>query len=236
MQKPDLYLLPGTMCSARLWQYVLPSVSSIFNINHIEYQETSSIELLIEQIEAQIPAEKPSHIIGFSLGGYLAVAIMARNKRTVASLVSLSNSATALPENEQRQRQQTLNWLSKFQYAGMPKNKIQAMLSGAHAEHIELHKIIRDMEKDVGLQNLVWQLSTTTHRHNHIDAVNAFTQPCLFAYGDEDKLVDEVWMSAIRQTSSRKIRQISGSGHMLPIEKPRLLSNTLSEFYNSISL
>ena len=225
--KQTLYFIPGTMCDHGIWSRIWPDLQHDFELIHLPVPTEYEFTVLLHHLIEQLPDEKVN-LIGFSMGGYLAACIAQYKPELIKRLLVISNSPCALPNEEVQQRQQTLNWLKKFQYAGITEQKINQMLAQCHQQDQALKQLIRDMELRLGYDRLVQQLTATTKREELAELV---TQPNrYFCYGDEDKLVNAQWLK--QKVAPSHLYQFNQCGHMLPLEQPRLLVELIQTLFS----
>lgn len=226
--KPTLYFIPGTMCDHGIWSKIWPELQHHFELIHLPVPTQYEFTDLLQQLLSLLPNEKVN-LIGFSMGGYLAACIAQQKPEWIERLLVISNSPCALPLEEIQQRQQTLNWLNSFQYAGITEQKINQMLAQAHQQDQALKQLIRDMELRLGYDRLVQQLTATTERVELTELVN---QPnSHFCYGDEDQLINASWLE--QKVAPSHLHQFKQCGHMLPLEQPELLVELIHTLFRS---
>lgn len=223
-----LYFLPGTMCDQRLWQDLWPALDSNFELHHVDLPQEDCFDKIIEKLSRQLP-DTPFHLIGFSLGGYVASLLACRFPERIKALLVLSNSPGALSQLERQQRQQTIQWVEKFGYKGLTSNRINQLLHQQHHDQPRLSEIITAMDRDGGKDKLLSQLKATTKRQPLSDPLGQLTCPVHYVYGEQDCLVDKPMLA--RLTASQPhidAREISGAGHMLPLEAPARLAGYIN--------
>ena len=220
-----LYALPGTQCDEELWHELIPLLEPHFELVHVPLPEGESLAEIRTHLVEQFP-EEPFHLLGFSLGGYLAAFYAAAHPNQIRSLHIVANTPCALNEEELASRQQTLHWLERFTYAGMAHNKVMNMLSEMpHAKHI---RTIQAMDKRLGGDHLRQQLMATTKRQDLHTALGEIDTPTHFYAGERDSFVNWDWLSNfLTQNTSATVTAFNTRSHMLPLEFANGLSNAL---------
>jgi len=229
----DLYLLPGTMCDYRLW---LPMRKHLQRINHsnvnchdLSIEQLNTIEDIVEDIKQQLPNGKVN-LLGFSLGGYLASAFAVKYPESVNRLFVVSNMPCALPQEEIRERQRTIDWIKRNGYRGIPTKRILAFIDKTARSNKQLIQCIIDMDKELGAKTLVHQLLATTLRKNLLEQLANFNFDKHFIVGENDHLVDiELLSSLERRESSCHLTVLKNTGHMLPLEQPEPLAKCVNK-------
>lgn len=222
-----VYALPGTMCDERLWD----SLETTFDVKHIAIPSKNNIDDIVDDIVALIPSE-PIYLMGLSLGGYLASALCSAYPARIKKLCVIANSPASLPEFEIKQRRQLLNIIEKYGYSGIPKSKIASMLHTSNKDNQQLHKIISDMDNSFGATALIQQLKATSERQDLVTVLTNITTPIYFIHGEEDNLVNTNILRQLTQSRPSVKQSIAkNSGHMLPLENPKFLSQELNKWF-----
>lgn len=173
---------------------------------------------LIEQLGVA-----PVHIVGLSMGGFVALRLVARRPDLVRSCVLLETSAEAEPvENVPRYR--TLNRVARWFGLRMVAHKVMPIMFGTTF----LRDPARAVERDVWRERLsrnrrdIWRaVNGVIEREAIMPELGHITAPTMIMVGDEDvatvPLKSERMHAAIRGS---KLVRISHAGHSSSIEQP----------------
>lgn len=226
MNKPELYFIPGTMCDPLIWSKIWPELSSQFELIHLPIPDEDNIDDLLSSLSASLPQEQVN-LIGFSMGGYLATCLAEQAPRRFTQVLVLSNSPCALPEAEMTQRKQTINWLERFQYRGITKQKALSMLAQSPSDSDELLSIIAKMEQNLGYDTLLTQFKATSYRSDQSAFLATNKTKLGFCFGDQDKLVNKPWLHSLAKQHGFDAIEVPNCGHMLPLEQPESLISVI---------
>ncbi len=222
-----IYCLPGTMCTADLWLDLRTNLPADIELRHLAIPQQASVEDIVDTLAAQLPDQ--AHLLGFSLGGYLAASIACRYPSRVARLSLISNTPCALSDKERTARQATLNWLSHYRYGGLTNAKAATLLDPSSRNDERIQRIIQ-MDADLGADVLLQQLKATTERFDLADPLVALGIPIHFFVSREDPLINHSWLHAlVARSTLMNATFVEGSGHMLPMEQPDRITNYLKE-------
>ena len=100
MTAPVLLLIPGMLNDARLWAEVASDLRARADVRIADVSTQARIADMADDawaLLADVPAEVPCVLAGFSLGGYVAIEMLARPRRTWRAAALLSTSC--LPES-----------------------------------------------------------------------------------------------------------------------------------------
>ncbi|KJZ10367.1 hypothetical protein TW85_19970 [Marinomonas sp. S3726] len=228
--KAKLYLIPGTMCTEQLWQFVLPSLSDEFELCYLTIPNKMRLDDISDHLVAQFEEDRVN-LLGFSLGGYIASLVASRFPERLDKLMVLANSPCALNADELSLRKQTVSILKRFGYKGMPRVKAEALLAEKSALHIDL---ILEMDKTLGADTLLSQLENTSSRDDLMQPLLALECDVRFIYSQKDTLINLAWMQELKALAGNKMSQkmVAGSSHMLPLEEPIMISREIKTFFN----
>jgi pimeloyl-ACP methyl ester carboxylesterase len=228
--KTKLYLIPGTMCTQQLWQFLLPSLSDEFELCYLTIPNKMRLDDISDHLVAQFEEDRVN-LLGFSLGGYIASLVASRFPERLDKLMVLANSPCALNADELSLRKQTVSILKRFGYKGMPRVKAEALLAEKSALHIDL---ILEMDKVLGADTLLSQLENTSSRDDLMQPLLALNCDVRFIYSQKDNLINLAWMQELKALAGHKMSQkmVAGSSHMLPLEEPIMISREINTFFN----
>jgi len=231
MTKPFLYFLPGTMCDQTLWIKVWPHLEQNFELKALIIPQERSFEEMASVLTQQLP-EEPVNLVGFSLGAYLGAFFAYRYPNRVKCLLSIANSPCALPEAELVQRRQTLAWLQHAEYKGAVASRIQQLLGATSQNDLSIIEHVQQMERSVGLDQLVPQLTASSERQDLTSFFEQTDIPVGFLYGTEDVLVNFEWMGRLLNANIHQ-RCVKNVGHMMPLEAPEVVAESIKMFFNT---
>jgi pimeloyl-ACP methyl ester carboxylesterase len=228
--KQTLYLIPGTMCTQAMWQYLDASLTEDYELCHLHIPNDCSLEEIASRL-CDLFEEPQVNLIGFSLGGYLASLIACRFPDRVKSLMVIANSPCALAQTEMDQRRISESMLNRFGYKGMARVKAASLLRDKEEPHIDL---MLKMDHELGVDTLKSQLVNTSLRQDLMPELMALSCPINLIYSLEDRLINLDWMNALahKQRPNITFFPFQGDSHMLPFEEVEALLIQIKAFVN----
>ena len=173
--------------------------------------------------------EQPVHLVGYSMGGYIAALTALENQSCIASLTLIASACDALPKDEIQQRQQLLKLIKNRQYSGMTEKRLKRFFHDSHHQHREYLNIVKQMEQDLGAAVLAAQIGATQSRKNLLPALAQCAFPIHLVSGVQDNLVSESTVLTMHNNlANSDMTLIENAGHMLPIEQSRVLAEYLA--------
>jgi pimeloyl-ACP methyl ester carboxylesterase len=220
---------PGTLNDERIfnacWQHLNIPMRAFVPLQWAE--DLAQMKMLSADRLAYF--EQPVHLVGYSMGGYIAALTAIENQSCVASLTLISSACDELPKNEIQQRQQLLSLIKNKQYKGMAKKRLISFFHSCHHQHSEYQNIIKQMEQDLGPAVLSAQINATHPRKSLVTALAKCSFPIHLVCGEQDNLVSESTMFTMhKHLPNSDMTIIKNAGHMLPIEQSKVLAEYLA--------
>ncbi|KAK9371935.1 Alpha/Beta hydrolase protein [Lipomyces chichibuensis] len=247
-----LSLIPGTMCDNRLWKRMLPAFAQanilVAQVPLWEAVDRSSMQQMITQStcsEALHNQNLPIDILGFSMGGYLALDYYFRTlenddnnnnqQSNVRSLIIVCSSARGLGPKERARRTQMLDLISKHAYAGISPSRIAKFVKPGLVDSPQVGGLVAAMDRALGKQVLLTQFSSTLDRDNLMDRLTEVRIPVLIVGAELDQMVDakDLYMMQERIKGS-KLVMFKDAGHMIALEAPERLASIVLEFISGL--
>jgi pimeloyl-ACP methyl ester carboxylesterase len=92
-------------------------------------------------------------------------------------------------------------------------------------------KTIKKMDAELGVDELISQMTYTSERDDLLQAMSALNLPMTFYYSEEDVLVNTAWLKQLSDNNrSCTLIPTKGNGHMLPLEKPQELTSLINDW------
>jgi pimeloyl-ACP methyl ester carboxylesterase len=220
---------PGTLCDERVfnacWQHLDIPMRAFVPLQWAE--DLAQMKMLSADRLAYF--EQPVHLVGFSMGGYIAALTAIENQSRIASLTLISSASDELPREEVLQRIQLLKLIKNKRYSGMTDKGLKRVFHESHHQKIEFLNIVKQMEQDLGAGILSTQIAATQSRKNLIPALSKCSFPIHIIWGEQDNFVSEATIIAMHQQLTNSDMAIfEKAGHMLPIEQSSQLAEYLA--------
>ena len=122
--------------------------------------------------------------------------------------------------NELKQRNEIIRWVKNNGYGGISRTKAISLLDEANQKSHFVETIIQ-MDAALGPDVFISQLEVTSQRKDLSSELLNLSIPITFFYSSDDTLVNEKWIKDFNKNNQNCVMvSTSGSGHMLPLEKP----------------
>ncbi len=225
MSEP-LVLLPGMNCSAALWsQLDLSAWSAVVMPQLSEPTLDSQVARLLDELPPM------STIVGLSLGGIVAMALVRTAPERFSSLVLISTN----PERPTQLQQQRWRRERDALHAGRTARELQSvwlplLLSPTALRDPEMVKVTLGMADDVGAATLDAQLALQETRIDERSALRLVGCPTKIIAARQDALCSVATHEQMNELIECSVLTvIEDCGHLSPLERPQALTAGLTE-------
>ena len=220
---------PGSLCDERVfnacWQHLDIPMRAFVPLQWAE----DLAQMMMLSADRLAYFEQPIHLVGYSMGGYIAALTALENQSCIASLTLIASACEELPKQEIQQRQQLLKLIKNKQYSGMTEKGLKNFFHNSHHQQSEYLNIVKQMEQDLGTAVLAAQISATQPRKNLLPALAKCAFPIHLVSGEQDNFLSESNMLGMhKHLPNSDMTLIKNAGHMLPIEQSDALAEYLA--------
>lgn len=230
--KPVLLLIPGMLNTAQVWDDVAAGLRDLADVRVADVLRQSQIAEMADDALAlltDVPAAQPVVLVGFSMGGYVALELLARvPQRWSAAVLVATSCLPETPEGAAGREKAIAAFEADFEATlqGVAKR-------GLAQPNPLLQARLCQMMREVGLATAIRQTRAVRDRTDHRAALAQLTLPVHVVCGRQDRITPPAWSQALADTvPGAALHWVDDAGHMLPIEKPQVLTALLTETLN----
>jgi pimeloyl-ACP methyl ester carboxylesterase len=221
---------PGTMCDERVF---MPCWKEL----HLQerafspLQWADSLEQMLALSRDRLAYyDQTVHLVGFSMGAYIAALTAIERPEKIASLTLIGSYCGELSNEELQQREQILLNIKTGRYKGMTKRRIEYFLHSANSDNQQVINIIKQMDDDLGASVLAAQFNATANRQDLADKLAQCKFPIHMVTGEQDNIAKVKQLQQVQQhIPGCELSVITNAGHMLPLEQPGALAQYLQQ-------
>lgn len=225
-------LIPGLNCSARLYAGQIPALWSRGSVMVADHKRGETIAEIAGHILDAAP--RSFALVGFSLGGYLALEIMRRAADRVERLALVDTSARPDTPEQAEMRRKRMKMALNGRFAETVAQ--QFPLSTHPSRHCDdkLRGEFLAMAQDCGPDAFVRQLQAAMSRPDSRADLARIRCPTFVVVGDSDAITTPTLAKEIVDgIPGSRLRTISDAGHLTPLERPETVAQTLLEFLDA---
>lgn len=213
-----LLLLPGTVCDARLFEPVLQRLGVPIATVVEMSAETSTSDLATRVLRY---APEQFSLLGFSLGGIVALEMIAQAPDRIARLALIDTTPRPDPQANAGKRRAAV---TKARVDGMDGYIGEAwsnLVSPANVGRDDLRQTIVAMARDAGAELLATQSEVAIHRADSRPRLAAIAVPTLILAGEDERMCPlEAHRELAEGIPGARYFTIPQAGHFAPLENP----------------
>ncbi|QNM94706.1 alpha/beta fold hydrolase [Chitinimonas koreensis] len=225
--KLQLFLLPGLLNDARLWQHQVEGLADLADVTVGDLTATDTIPLLAAAALAQAPAGHYA-LAGLSMGGYVALEMMRQAPNRILGLALLDTSAKPDTAEASANRRKLIEQ-SGHDFGGVIASLLPKMFTPEGAEPgSENAQLFTEMAHKVGRDGFVRQQQAIMGRPDSREDLPRIACPTLVLCGRQDTLTPpELHAEMASMIPDATLEMVDGAGHLSPLEQPDAVTTAL---------
>ena len=220
--KPVVLLIPGMLNTTAVWARVAAELRDAAEVRIADVLTQSSIADMARDAWAALADVAPTTPIvlcGFSMGGYVAIEMVAQPARAVAGLLLLATSARPESPEGEVARSKTIAAFER-NFAKVVENMLAFSTHPDHHQDAELFDTLRAIMLPVGGETAARQTRAVATRSDHRAALAALKLPTRVLCGREDKVTPPALSQELADLiPGAQLEWLAQSGHMAPVEQ-----------------
>ena len=201
------------------------------NRAYVPLQWANSFEEMISLTQHRVEdMQQKVHLVGFSMGGYIASSYTLDNPEKVASLTLVGCSTRGLTSEEVTQRQRIVSAIKSKRYTGMGKQRLSEFFHRDSMNDESLTDIVQTMNDDLGPTVLQRHIESTTPRPDLTKKLSALNVPIHMVGGESDRIAPPEYLAEIhQQLKNSTLEMIPNTGHMMLLEDPKQAARSIEK-------
>lgn len=228
MVKEHIIFIAGSLSTASFWMYQEEQFTKNYNIHYITELSKVDIGDIAEAAKDSLP-ERFS-LVGFSMGGYVALELMRIIPEKIKKLVLINTSAKPISRKGLDERERSI-WLIKKRKFDVLINKIFKKSFYSVRQYNVFSSFLIEMANEIGADNYINQLNSIINKPNHCEVLRNIQCPSLIMFGKNDCImpIDGSYHLAENIENSTLV-SIDECGHMMPLEKHEEMTRIIYEW------
>lgn len=228
--KPVLLLIPGMFNTAAIWDAVRADLAPALDVRIADVLTQDSIAAMADDawaLVADLPAGATLTVCGFSMGGYVAIELLARHGHRVQALALVDSSAAIETSETMQLREKTIGALER-NFVRTVEGIIPFSLHPNSLANTAWVDGMRRMMHEVGAATAIRQTRAVMTRSDHRTMLASLTQPVLVVCGREDKVTPPQLSQELADLIPQaQLVWFDEAGHQTPIEQAPALAQLL---------
>jgi len=240
---PAVLLLHGYPLDGAMWSGVARVLMTGFRVikpdlpGHGEnpVPAPSSLEFhadFVEAILAQLPG--PVGMAGFSMGGYVALALMKRRPEKIRALALVDSRAGADDAAGKARREEGIALVHAQGVEAIAQAMVPKLLSPEGLKKPDLVERLTRIIKRQKAETVAADLAAMRDREDRTGLLPSVGVPALMIVGEQDILTPPADSQAMAAAvPGARLVTIQAAGHLAPMERPRATAAALGDFFAS---
>jgi pimeloyl-ACP methyl ester carboxylesterase len=232
MTQFPILILPGTLCTSAMFSEQINQLQQY--CQDIAVVQFSTEKSLTEMADKVIKAakNKPCAIIGFSMGGIVALEVARTHPQLIAKLALVnSNCHGDLPERKITRKAQIAQAKSGQLTKLISTTFLPNYLFKADNDHEQL---ILAMAKSLGADCFAAQAMAIEDRPDSLSVLQQLKSDLLIIGGKQDKICSAEHQQMMHDAvPNSQLELLEQCGHFAPLEQAEKVSNLLTHWYLS---
>lgn len=227
----SIVLVPGLMCDATVWEHQISALKPGYSVQVPEHGLSDSLGAMAERILDQ--AAPRFALAGHSMGGRVALEVLARAPERVTRLALLDTGYQALAsgdagDRERAGRYRLLDMARRDGMLAMARDWARGMVHPSRLSDAALMDAIHNMIAGAGVAQFEAQITALLARPDRTDVLASLRLPTLVLCGRED-----AWSPLARHEEMARLvpgsvlTSVPDCGHMSTMERPQAISAAL---------
>jgi pimeloyl-ACP methyl ester carboxylesterase len=226
----NLVLLPGLLNTARLFQAQLAALRDrVADIVVPELWHEDTVGALAQRVLAAAPPRFA--LVGFSMGGYVALEMLRRAPQRIERLALIDTSARADSDEQRKRREALISQSSIGAFKGVTARLLPLLVHPARLGDGELVAVLQEMAQQVGREGFQNQQRAILSRPDSREELAGIAVPSAVICGRDDLLTPLLHSQEMAAAiPDAVLTVIDRCGHVSPLERPDAVSAALRQW------
>ncbi len=227
-------LIPGLLCSARLYDQLIPAVWSYGGVTVADTRRDSTMTGMARRLLDAAPDRFA--LVGLSMGGYVALEVMRLAPERVSGLVLISTSARPDSAEQVASRRDQERAVAAGRFAELVDAAFPVLVDAGNVARPDLADAWRRMALEIGPEAFVTQLAAAIDRPDSRPDLASIRCPTAVVHGAGDRLITpENAVELADGIPGARLTLVPDAGHMIAQEQPAALAAAVSELLDVVA-
>tara|TARA_B100000073_G_scaffold14062_2_gene11549 strand:+ start:138 stop:833 length:696 start_codon:yes stop_codon:yes gene_type:complete len=216
-----IVLIPGYMCDEQIWINQIVKLKKKYKVIIPSLKRGNTIKAFSSSTLKLLP--KKFSIVGFSMGGFIALDLAINYSKRVEDLILVGTNARAVSKDRRRLLKKSQDELNNKNYIEkFSLSSFKSYIGKNNQKNKSYLKLIISMVKNHSLLCLKRQSNAILKRPSLLNKLSKITSRCLIIVGSDDKLSSkEMNIELKKNIRGSELFFIKQSGHFVMIEQSK---------------
>ncbi len=221
--------LPGLLDDVQMWNHQLEHLGDVAQPVAVDLLEQETVgdgaARVLDTVRGTFA------LVGFSMGGYVALEIMRRAPERVTKLAMIDTSARGDTDDRTVERKRQIALAEAGKYPALVDQALPNVVHPSRHDDMVLMSTLRTMALRVGAEAFVRQMKTIMSRPDSRPDLAAIQRPTLVICGRQDTLTPpELSEEMGAGIPGARVALIEDCNHYAPMERPYAVTALLQQW------
>lgn len=229
MDKSILFL-QGALSSSQFWQNQNSYFSKGFDVYHPELSSLHHPQIFEMAKSISNNIQRKSIVVGFSLGGYIAIELALSFPEKISGLVLINSSAQSISLKGKEERLKVIDLIKRGRFEVLLKKifKNSFFDSKGYLSNIAL---LLDMAKTIDSDAYLAQLQALLGVECKLNRLSDISFPTLILHSDTDLVMPNDRSKKMHELFLQSdLVEVTKCGHMMPLERPTQVNKIIDQW------
>ena len=218
------------MCNKTIWDAQIPILKKKYSVSISSLRNIATVDDAVQKIINK--NTKKFSVIGFSMGGFIAIKLAIEYPEILDKLVLIGTNARHISQKRKLLLEKSLTTLNKNNFAKLFYQKnYSSYFSDKDLKNTSYQNTVYSMAKQLGYKTFLNQTNLIVNRPNQLTKLNKIVSKTLIIRGKNDKLSSKIMNDELNKKIKYSMyTEIKNSSHFVMIEKPKIFNKIVSNF------
>jgi pimeloyl-ACP methyl ester carboxylesterase len=218
------------MCNKTIWDAQISILKKKYSVSIPSLKNIATVDDAVQKIINK--NTKKFSVIGFSMGGFIAIKLAIEYPEILDKLVLIGTNARHISQKRKLLLEKSLTTLNKNNFAKLFYQKnYSSYFSDKDLKNTSYQNTVYSMAKQLGYKTFLNQTNLIVNRPNQLKKLNKIVSKTLIIRGKNDKLSSNIMNDELNKKIKYSVyTEIKNSSHFVMIEKPKIFNKIVSNF------
>lgn len=218
------------MCTKSIWDAQISILKKRYNVSIPSLKNIATVDDAVQKIINK--NKKKISVIGFSMGGFIAIKLAIEYPEILDKLVLIGTNARNISQKRKLLLEKSLTTLSKNNFAKLFYQKnYSSYFSNKDLKNTSYQNTVYSMAKQLGYKTFLDQTNLILKRPNQLNKLDKIVSKTLIIRGKNDKLSSNIMNNELNKKIKYSVyTEIKNSSHFVMLEKPKAFNKIITNF------